>query len=115
MKTVILTIAALALTAGAGFGQNKTFNGEIMDSACAKMGSHAMMEKEHKMAHDAKACTMGCVKAGAKYVLYDAATKKVYALDDQTRPEAFAGQKVKVNGTLDSSTDTIHVAGITGA
>lgn len=56
-------------------GNARTFTGEIMDSSCAKMGSHEMMEKEHKVAHDAKACTLGCVKMGAKFVLYDTATK----------------------------------------
>ena len=33
-----------------------------------------------------------CAKAGGKYVLYNAAAKKAYALDDQTKPEQFAGQ-----------------------
>jgi hypothetical protein len=43
-------------------------------------------------------------------VLYDSATKKVYQLDDQTKPEQFAGKSVKVTGTL--SKDTIHVTDI---
>jgi type 1 fimbria pilin len=117
MKRFVLSIAALALAANWGFAQSKkgTFTGEIMDSSCAKMGSHEMMEKEHKMAHDAKACTLGCVRMGAKFVLYDTATKTVYALDDQHKPEAFAGQKVKVSGTVDSATSTIHVESIAAA
>lgn len=84
-----------------------------MDSMCAKLGSHTMMEKEHNIP-DAKTCTMGCVKGGAKYVPYDSATKTTYQLDDQQKPEAFAGQKVKVNGTLDFATSTIHVGRISG-
>jgi hypothetical protein len=104
-------IGTLALSSAVAFGAS--FTGEIMDSSCAKMGSHEMMEKEHKMAHDAKACTLGGVKMGAKFVLCDAATKSVHAaLDDQKKPEAFAGQKVKVNGKLDSATNTIHVENI---
>ena len=59
-----------------------------------------------------KMCTAKCVKAGGKYVLYNAAAKKVYALDDQTKPEQFAGQKVKVTGTLDEATETIHITTI---
>jgi Protein of unknown function (DUF5818) len=59
-----------------------------------------------------KMCTAKCIKAGGKYVLYDAAAKKVYALDDQTKPEQFAGQKVKVTGSLDQATATIHVTNI---
>jgi hypothetical protein len=33
-------------------------------------------------------------------------------LDDQTKPADFAGKSVKVKGTLDSATDTIHVSSI---
>jgi hypothetical protein len=115
MNKTALLIGALALCSAATFAQSgnaRAFTGEIMDSSCAKMGSHEMMEKEHKMAHDGKACTLGCVKMGAKFVLYDPATKAVYALDDQKKPEAFAGQKVRVNGKLDSVTNTIHVESI---
>ena len=52
----------------------------------------------------------GCVKGGAKFVLYNGS--KSQDLDDQTKPEAFAGQKVKVTGTLDAGTSTIHVQDI---
>jgi hypothetical protein len=115
MNKTALLIGALALSAAVTFAQRgkaRTFTGEIMDSSCAKMSSHEMMEKEHKMAHDAKACTLGCVKMGAKFVLYDPASKSVYALDDQKKPEAFAGEKVKVNGNLDTATNIIHVESI---
>jgi hypothetical protein len=33
-------------------------------------------------------------------------------LDDQTKPVQFAGQEVKVTGTLDKATKTIHVTEI---
>ena len=110
MKEKALCIVAFFLMAGAGFAQApSSFKGEIMDSSCAKMGSHAAMEKEHGM-KNGKDCTLGCVKGGAKYVLYDGT--KAFDLDDQTKPEAFAGQKVTVKGTLDSATNTIHVQDI---
>src|SRR5579884_2244763 len=54
-------------------------------------------------------------KMGAKYVLYDAASKTTYQLDDQTKPAQFAGEKVTVNGSLDSATNTIHVENIAAA
>ena len=57
----------------------------------------------------AKDCTLGCVKGGAKFVLYSGST--AYDLDDQTKPEAFAGQKVKVTGTLDAGTNYDPPAG----
>lgn len=89
----------------------ETFTGEITDSSCAAMGSHEMMLKSEG-AKDAKDCTLKCVKMGSKFVLYNPATKTTYQLDDQTKPEQFAGEQVKVTGTLDSSTGTIHVESI---
>ena len=59
-----------------------------------------------------KMCTQNCVKMGGKYVLFDSANKRVYQLDDQTKPEQFAGAAVKVKGTLDKSTQTIHISDI---
>jgi hypothetical protein len=85
-----------------------------MDSQCSMMGSHAKLEQEHGT-KDAKDCTLACVKMGGKFVLYDAATKSVYQLDDQDKPKEFAGQKVKVNGSLDKKTKTIHVTAIEAA
>ena len=56
-------------------------------------------------------CTTACVMAhGATYVLFDG--KDVYSLSDQKAPEAFAGQKVTVVGTLDAATKTIRVESI---
>jgi hypothetical protein len=48
-------------------------------------------------------------------VLYDAATKTVYQLSDQTKPAQFAGAKVTVTGTLNDATKTITVANIKAA
>ena len=97
--------------AAAPSGAAQSYTGEIMDSACAAMGSHEMMMKQEG-AKDAKECTLKCVAGGSKFALFDAASKTTYQLDDQTKPKDFAGQKVKVTGTLDSSTHTIHVENI---
>jgi hypothetical protein len=112
MKARILGLAVALLFVGSvGFAANKTYTGEIMDSACAAAGSHAgMMKGNPNMT--AKDCTNGCVAHGAKYVLYDADSKTVYQLDDQKKPVQFAGAKVTVTGTLDDATKTIHVARI---
>ena len=86
--------------------RDKTFRGEIMDSFCADMGSHETITNTLKSARD---CTMGCVKLGAKYVLYSSNRNKDYRLDDQQTPALFAGEKVRVTGTYDNETNTIHV------
>jgi hypothetical protein len=122
-KTAIAAVASLMLFgAGLTLAKDHTFTGEIMDSQCAKDGSHAKMLKKEGMGDKdpndpmAKAmCTKNCVKMGGKYVLYNATKKSVYELDDQTKPEQFAGQKVKVTGTYDKSTKTIHVTSIEAA
>lgn len=92
--------------------KSKAFTGEIMDSQCAMMGTHAQMEKMKNMPDDSKMCTVKCVEMGGKYVLYDGAKKATYMLDDQEKPKEFAGQKVKVTGTLDKATKTIKVENI---
>jgi hypothetical protein len=115
MKKLVASIAACMLL-GSGFALAKdmTFNGEIMDSPCAKMGGHeAMFKKEGTT--DPKACTEACVKMGGKYVLFNGASKSFYQLDDQTKPKQFAGQKVQVTGTLDKASKTIHVTDIKAA
>jgi hypothetical protein len=121
----IAVAAALSLTlftAGSTLAKDKTFTGEIYDSQCAKEGSHAMMLAKEGMPGKendpmAKAmCTNNCVKKmGGKYVLFNATNKTVYELDDQQKPEQFAGKKVKVTGTLDKDTKTIHVTNIEAA
>lgn len=121
MKKVVLGLAATLLLSLTSFAapKSQTFTGEVMDSQCAMNGSHAEMLKKEGMGdkdpNDAmakKMCTENCVKKGGKYVLYDSATKNVYKLDDQTKPQQFAGQNVKVTGDLDKSTETIHVTNI---
>ena len=109
METLGLALATSILLCAVGLAaqQNQTYIGEVMDSACAKMGSHDSMMKSHPGMKTEKDCTVGCVKAGSQYVLFDASTKTVYELSDQKKPEQFAGQKVTVTGKLDKATNTI--------
>jgi hypothetical protein len=102
---LILTISNISLAAQ----KAQTFNGEIIDQQCALLGGHSAMMNKGESAKD---CTNRCVKIGGKYVLYDAGTKTIYQLDDQKKPEEFAGSKVKITGTFDSSSKTIHVTNI---
>src|SRR5467141_3400921 len=101
MKNLIWRLLAVAaLSAAQG---KQTFTGTITDNMCAKAG-HAQM----RMGPTDAECTSACVSIhGATYVLYDG--KEVYALSDQRTPEKFAGQKVRVTGTLDAKTKAIKV------
>jgi hypothetical protein len=108
------TALAASLTLGSvsvAAQKDQTFSGEITDHQCAKMGSHQAMMKSMNM-RTPKDCAFSCVKTGGKFVLYNAATKTVYQLDDQTKPEQFAAEKVVVIGALNKDTGTIHVTDI---
>jgi hypothetical protein len=102
----------LLLIAGFTVAQGRSFNGDSMDETCANLGSDDGMMKSHADIKDAKDCTLACVKNGSKFVLYDGVSKTVYELDDQQEPMEFAGEKVRVMGTLDNTTHTIHVTDI---
>ena len=115
MKRLGLMVVMLMIATTVSFGKaDKTYTGEIMDSTCAKMGNH---DAGYKVTgtNTPKDCALACVKGGAKFVLYDAATKTAYELDDQDKAKDLAGQKVKVEGTLNNSTKTIHVDKIEAA
>lgn len=91
----------------------KTFRGEIADSQCAlnvhslSQSHKEMMEMKPEIKTEAD-CARFCVKErGGRFMLQ---TKdKVYKLDAQVLAEQWAGQKVKVTGTLDPKTNIITV------
>jgi hypothetical protein len=87
----------------------QTYKGEIIDSQCAALGGHQVMAKQGESEKD---CTNRCVSMGGRYTLYDPATKTAYQLDDAKKAATFAGAKVTVTGTLNSTTKTIKVASI---
>lgn len=102
------TLAFFAFACCGLAGQRvRTFQGEVLDSQCAKTGGHEIMVKRIG-ARDEPECVRDCVSMGGVYVLYDASTKSVYQLDDQRIAARFGGHKVKVAGTFDKSTNTIH-------
>jgi hypothetical protein len=111
---IILTLCLGLLLATPFWGappketNSQAYSGEIMDSLCAKNGSHEkMMDEMKSMGRDKKTCTNKCIQLGAKYVLYDESTKTTYALDDQDKAEAFAGQTVHVLGSLGKNKITV--------
>ncbi len=110
--TMLTLVVAVAFAVGRPVARSlkpETFTGTITDSICAT-GGHAQM----RMGPTDADCTTACVNAhDAKYVLADG--KDVFTLSDQRTPEKFAGQKVRVVGTLDTRTKTIQVSSMTVA
>jgi Protein of unknown function (DUF5818) len=88
--------------------------GQIMDSRCAIEGSHNKMMSQNGTTN-IRDCTVECAKKSGSFVLYDPDTKIVYQLDDQDKPEKFAGQRVRVSGTYDQSSKTIHIQSVEAA
>jgi hypothetical protein len=105
MKKLGLLCSAVVMFAALAFASPKkqTFTGAISDSMCGA---------QHMMDGSAKDCTLKCVDNGSKFVLV-APDGKIYQLSDQKSPRPFAGENVKVTGTL--SGDMITVASIAAA
>jgi hypothetical protein len=103
MQKLAALFIAGALAAGAA---TQTFTGVITDTMCGK--GHAMMN----VTPDSK-CVLECAQhdKNTKYAVFDG--KNIYVLSDQKTPEQFAGQKVKVRGTLYEKTKILTVDSIT--
>ena len=109
MKKLAICAGTLFLSLNVFAQAPQTYKGEIIDSQCAALGGHQIMEQKGESPKD---CTNRCVNMGGKYTLFDPATKTAYQLDDQKKSAAFAGAKVAVTGTLNPATKTIKVASI---
>jgi Protein of unknown function (DUF5818) len=57
----------------------------------------------------AKTFTGTVTKNGETFVLSDPSSKTSYTLDDVHKASQFEGKKVKVTGTVDMASNTIHV------
>lgn len=127
MRRSSLAVAAIALLGitvpavpspkhAQGADSQRTLNlvGEIMDSRCAIEGAHNKMMRQNGT-KNAKDCTLQCAKTGGSFVLIDPETKTVYQLDDQEKPARFAGQRVRISGTYDEPSKTMHIESIESA
>ena len=52
------------------------------------------------------------VRQGKSLMLKDSYGALAYKLDDQGKAQSYVGKRVKINGTLDSSTHVLHVQSI---
>ena len=111
-------LVAVVLLATCSFGKDSkdstvTLHGSIEDSQCAynvHSDGHShdwMIKKKVEGATDAKSCTLHCVRdMGGNYVLV--VKNEVYRLADQDMAGKFAGDNVKITGTLDATAHTLH-------
>ena len=112
MKYAVLLVLFCSLVSWSE-SKPETFTGEIADSSCAYnvhslSRSHNEMLKSKAWGKTPADCTRRCVrKFGASYVLVNG--NDVYHLEQQNMADPYAGQKVKIIGTLSEQEQTIHI------
>jgi len=100
---------ALFIAASLSAQGKQTFTGIITDDMCP-LATHTQM----KMGPTDAECARACITShGASWVLYDG--KSAFVLSDQKTADTFAARKVRVVGTFDEKTKTIHVESISAA
>jgi hypothetical protein len=123
-SAVVAALILLLVKFPAAQGLTTTFTGELTDAICAPLGSHTMTMKDNNLT-DPLQCVWFCLHfrtPGSRLVLYDAASKTIYNLDDMGRCgpplrclRPWSSEKVNLTGTLDAATKTIKVTDVVSA
>lgn len=116
-RSAILPAAAVLLFAWATSAQSaQIFHGEVSDSQCALnvhslTRSHQEMLKSKSMGGTSNTCAVYCIERLGGYLVLSTG-KNVYRLDRADLVHGFEGQRVVVNGVLDTKLNQIHVVKI---
>jgi len=100
--TLVLGLA----TIGTVYGQN------AQSSSSRPAQPQAQPSQDNMQQDDSKAFTGRIVKQGNALMLRDASANVNYKVDDESKVKDFLGKQVKITGTLDASTNVIHVDSI---
>ncbi|MGH9470726.1 MAG: DUF5818 domain-containing protein [Terriglobia bacterium] len=95
-KRVTMLVAALLVFGCFAWSAQHVFYGTVSDSNCGAKHSRASAA--------ATECVKKCVAGGASYVLVSKG--QVYKVDPQDKFADYAGQRVRVHGTLNGDTIT---------
>ena len=109
---IVSLAAALSFMAASSPAQGNTYKGEITDE---QLNCVQTPLKAYEGVKDKTSCVLywaHSAQPNSKFVLYDAATKTTYQLDNQDLVQPYAGEKVEVTGTLNSANKTIKVTNI---
>ena len=113
--SLILTLAvAIGLMAPALRAQSQSPSAQSPSAQSPSAQSPSAQQSPSPTAQSAQTFTgeIAKSKSGDKLVLKDMASKTEYELDDQDKAKTYEGKSVKVTGTLDAQTNTIHVSDI---
>ena len=109
----LFVVFSVAILVAADMKSGNTYTGVIADSSCANnvhslSRSHKEMLRSKAFGSTDAECARNCVRHyGSSFVLVH--KNEVYSLDNQVLADKFAGQTVKIEGTLDTASKTIHV------
>jgi Protein of unknown function (DUF5818) len=108
MKNVFIRASILGLALGvASMGSLYAQN-----SHPAQNDQQSAQSQTSTQQNSAKEFTGTIVKDGDNMMLKDSASSTSYKVDDASKVKEYVGKQVKVTGTVDSSTNTIHVDSI---
>jgi hypothetical protein len=83
------------------------FSGTVSDSECGL--SHEIMKKKHRLPDD-RTCTLVCCdRYRQEFVLADHGSGEIYQLDRQNLVRPYAHRLIRILGTLDADSGTIHI------
>jgi lipopolysaccharide export system protein LptA len=110
MKNIFTRASVLVLTLAVGtlgslYAQETQQPQPSPDTPLAGQSNQPQATQDQK----AKEFTGTIVKHGGTMMLNDSAANVSYKLDDQNKAKEYVGKQVRVTGTLDSSTNVIHV------
>jgi len=105
MKSIVFTVAALNLLAGASI----TAPALGASSLGVSQTSLTLLQGQSSPLQQVRTFTVTIKKSGDQFVLNDDSRKSSYELDDLQTAIRFEGEKVKVTGTLDDTNNIICV------
>jgi|HubBroStandDraft_4_1064222.scaffolds.fasta_scaffold76625_3 hypothetical protein len=98
MKNVVLSVAGALLIFSAG---------PKIAAATSPLTSFQQQSEQTE-----KVFSGTIIKSGDEFMLSDAANKLSYVLDNAEKARQYEGKKVKVTGTVNIASNTIHVESI---
>jgi hypothetical protein len=111
MKKYFLRGSVCALILGVAT-MSSVYAQNAQTSQAGQPQAQAQQSQDSMQQDDSKAFTGTIMKQGNKLVLRDASANINYKVDDEDKVKDYIGKQVKITGTLDTSTNVIHVDSI---
>ncbi len=114
MKKLNVVVCLMLLGLLLGFVPQSVTTAAASDAATVKLLTNTAGADEEKTSEKTFTGLIGQLDDG-RFALQESNSNYVYLLDDQEKAKQFAGKKVKVIGSLDSSAGVIKVTDIQAA